>query len=107
MSALDAFTAPSTRNLTDLRPQPKRNRRAEADRHRMTATPLHRRIVTMMRAADLEPEAWQVESLAASLIANGDQPTDADGWNTWLARRFDPTAAAAIENVTVGGGAHA
>ena len=70
--------APSPRNLTDLRPKPKRNRRAEADRHRMTATPLHRRIVTMMRAADLEPEAWQVESLAASLIANGDQPADVD-----------------------------
>lgn len=78
VSTVGESPAPSTRNLTDLRPTPKRNRRAEADRHRMTATPLHRRIVDKMRAAGLEPEAWQVESVAASLIANGEQPTDAD-----------------------------
>lgn len=59
-------------------PKPKRNRRAEADRHRMTATPLHRRLSALLRAADLEPEAWQVESLVASLIANHEEPTDAE-----------------------------
>ena len=70
--------APSTRNLTDLRPQSKRNRRAEADRHRLTASPLRRRLASMLKAAGIEPEPWQVESLEASLIANGEQPTDAD-----------------------------
>lgn len=68
--------APTTHgNLTDLRPR-KRDRRAEADRHRMTRTPLHRRVVAMMRRAGFEPEAWQVESLAATFIANREEPTD-------------------------------
>lgn len=28
----------------------------------------------------------------------------ADGWNTWLAHSFDPTQAAALANVSLGGG---
>lgn len=61
-------------NLTDLRP--KRNRRAEADRHRMARTATHARVVAAMRAAGMEPETWQVEALAASLIASRDEPSD-------------------------------
>jgi hypothetical protein len=68
-------TAHTDRNLTDLRPK-KRDRRAEADRHRMTRSPLHRRIVGMMRRSGFTPEAWQVESLAATFTANKVTPTD-------------------------------
>lgn len=69
-------------NLTDLRPA-QRDRRREAKRHqrkqghaRMMRTPLHRRITEMMRRAGHTPESWQVESLAATFIANRVAPTD-------------------------------
>lgn len=76
MTGPPATTATTDGNLTDLRPTRKRNRRAEADRHRMMRTPLHRRIVGMMRRAGHQPEAWQVESLAATLVANRAEPSD-------------------------------
>ena len=44
----------------------------------MTNSPMRRRVAGVMRAAGIEPEPWQVESLAASLVANGEQVTDED-----------------------------
>ncbi len=72
--------APATSNssLTDLSAprRPRRNRtrsdRAKA-RDRMTRTPVHRRFKRLMESAGMVPEAWQVESLVATTIANRDE----------------------------------
>ena len=75
MDAPPGGTPTDDRNLTDLRPR-KRNRRAEADRHRMTRTPLHRRVCASIRRAGVEPQPFQVESVVATMIANHEEPTD-------------------------------
>lgn len=75
MTAPPAGPATVDRNLTDLRPR-KRDRRAEADRHRMMRTPLHRRVVASIRRAGHEPVAYQVESIVATMVANHEEPTD-------------------------------
>lgn len=72
--------SPSTASLADSSATPaKRNRRrSDADKanDRMTRTPLHKRIIGMLLRAGHTPEAWQVESLAATFVANRVTPTD-------------------------------
>lgn len=92
------------RNLTDLRPQPKRDRRAEADRHRLQRTPLHRRIVGLCRRAGIEPEVWQVESLAATLVANHEEPTDAELMRALMRAPWAPKPGLRHWRVGEGGG---
>lgn len=78
-------TRPTNRNLTDLRP-PKRDRRAEADRHLRTQTPLHRRATAAIRAAGFVPYGWMVRSLVATVIANGEDMTDEE-LAAWIHQR--------------------
>lgn len=83
------------RNLTDLRPQPKRDRRA---------TPLHRRIVGLCRRAGIEPEVWQVESVAAALVANHEEPTDAELMRALMRAPWAPKPCRRHWRVGEGGG---
>lgn len=34
------------------------------------------RVISAMKAADLQPQGWQVRSLVATLMANREEPTD-------------------------------
>lgn len=75
MSGPPGDSSTPDRNLTDLRPT-KRDRRAEANRHRTTRTPAHRRVHAAMVAAGITPEPWQVESLVTALLARRNAATD-------------------------------
>lgn len=102
MTAPPGGSPATDRNLTDLRP--KRDRRAESARHRMNRTPLHSRIASMMRAGGMEPEAWQVESVAASLVANREEPTDEQLTVSLMAAPWFPKPTVRKWRVGEGGG---
>jgi hypothetical protein len=70
----------------------------------MTRTPLHRRVVGMMRRAGLQPEAWQVESLAATLVANHEEPTDEQLLHQLMAAPWFPKPSRRHWRVGEGGG---
>ena len=46
--------------------------RTKAETKRQTAG----RVINAMRAAGMTPQGWQVRTVTASLISNGDEPSD-------------------------------